>query len=78
MTKRPAIRANLRKACLRPCRSIRDLFAHHEEGASLVEYALLVGLLALATVAALQFLSNTFSNAFNSIGNTISNHSQPS
>lgn len=42
------------------------------EGASLVEYALLVALIAILAITALQALSTDIRNAFLSIGNRIS------
>ena len=54
--------------------AVRNFFARREEGASLVEYALLVALIALACIAAIGLLGNNISNAFNNIGNTVGNH----
>lgn len=41
------------------------------DGASLVEYALLVALVAIVVIGALNALSNDIGNAFNSIGDKI-------
>ncbi|MFP3943172.1 MAG: Flp family type IVb pilin [Alphaproteobacteria bacterium] len=41
------------------------------EGASLVEYALLVALVAIVVIGALNALSDDIGNAFNQIGNKI-------
>jgi pilus assembly protein Flp/PilA len=42
-----------------------------EAGASLVEYALLLALVAVVAVAALQFLGNSVSNTLHNVANTI-------
>ena len=42
-----------------------------EEGASLVEYALLVALIAIVALVAIRFLGNTVSDEFDSIGNQL-------
>jgi pilus assembly protein Flp/PilA len=42
-----------------------------EKGASLVEYALLLALIAVVAVAALQFLGHTVSNTLNNVANSI-------
>jgi pilus assembly protein Flp/PilA len=52
---------------------VKNFLARREEGASLVEYALLVALIALACIAAITFLGNGISNAFNTIANKLSN-----
>jgi len=54
--------------------AVRTFFARREEGASLVEYALLVALIALACIAAIGLLGNNIANAFNNIGTTVGNH----
>ncbi len=77
MTRWAAFAGRFRDHCRRACRGVRTLLARHDQGASLVEYALLIGLLALATIVALQFMSNSFSNAFNFIGNTFNNSTSP-
>ncbi len=51
----------------------KTFLAKREEGASLVEYALLVALIALACIAALQFLGGGIANLFNNIANALSN-----
>ena len=43
-----------------------------ERGASLVEYALLVALIAIVCIGAVQFLGNSTSPKFNRIGSSIS------
>ncbi len=52
---------------------VKTFLAKREEGASLVEYALLVALIALACIAALQFLGGGIANLFNNIANSLSN-----
>ena len=42
-----------------------------EKGASLVEYALLVGLIAVVCIGAVTFLGGAASNKFSSIGSSI-------
>ena len=50
----------------------RARFGDAEAGASLVEYALLVALIAVVCIAAVTFLGNTASSKFSSIGRSIS------
>jgi pilus assembly protein Flp/PilA len=50
---------------------IRARFGRDERGASLVEYALLVGLIAVVCIGAVTFLGNKASNKFSSIGSSI-------
>jgi Flp pilus assembly pilin Flp len=72
-----AFAGRFRERCRRAYRGVRTFLARHDRGASLVEYALLIGLLALATIVALQLMSNSFSNAFNFIGGTFNNSTKP-
>ena len=44
-----------------------------EAGASLVEYALLLALIAVVAIGALVFLGNSVSNQLNHVGNVITN-----
>ena len=44
-----------------------------EGGASMVEYALLLALVAVAAITALVFLGHTTSNTLNNVGNSIAN-----
>jgi pilus assembly protein Flp/PilA len=44
-----------------------------ERGASMVEYALLVGLIAVVAVVAVTFLGNGIQGLFNHAGNSINN-----
>jgi Flp pilus assembly pilin Flp len=43
----------------------------NEAGASLVEYALLLALVAVVAIVALQFLGGTVANTLNSVGNSL-------
>jgi len=45
--------------------------AHDEEGQTLVEYALIISLIALGVIAALLFLKNRIVNLFSSAGNSL-------
>lgn len=47
--------------------------ANDERGASLVEYALLLALIAVVAIGALVFLGNTVHNTLNNVGNNIAN-----
>lgn len=49
---------------------LKNLFLN-EDGQDLVEYALVVALIALAATAGMQTLASDISNAFNSIGSTL-------
>jgi len=46
-------------------------FIREEEGASAIEYALLVALIALAITGALTYFSGKISDVFNAAGNTV-------
>ena len=48
-------------------------FKRHEKGQSLVEYALIIVLIAIVVIAAMQFLAPTIGNVFSQIGNTLEN-----
>ena len=52
---------------------IRARFGRDERGASLVEYALLVALIAVVCVVALRFLGGTTNDTVSEIGNEIDN-----
>jgi Flp pilus assembly pilin Flp len=47
-------------------------FGKDEEGASMVEYILLVALIALAVIAAVVFLTGQINNKFNDAGSKLS------
>ena len=49
-------------------------FTKDEQGANLVEYILLVALIALAVIAAVVFLRGEVSNKFNETGSKLSNN----
>ena len=53
---------------------VRDHLAPKEErGASLVEYALLLALIAVVAIGALIFLGHTVNNTLNNVANAINN-----
>ncbi len=53
---------------LRMWTALQSRFVADEEGASLVEYALLVALIAVIALVAIRFLGEAVSDEFNSIG----------
>ena len=58
-------------------RNIKNvLFAimNDESGQDLIEYALVAGLIALGAIAAMTGLSGKIGNAFNTVGNNLSNN----
>jgi len=53
---------------------LRQAFTRDEErGATLVEYALLLALIAVVAIAALQFLGKTVNTTLNNVANAINN-----
>lgn len=50
-----------------------DRFIREEEGATMVEYALMVALIAIVAMAAVLALGNNVSAAFTTIANAIAN-----
>ena len=50
---------------------IRARFGDTERGASLVEYALLVALIAVVCIVAITFLGNSASSKFNTVGSSL-------
>ena len=50
---------------------MRARFADDERGASLVEYALLVALIAVVCIAAVTFLGKSASSKFDTVGSSI-------
>lgn len=50
---------------------VRARFADDERGASLVEYALLVALIAVVCIAAITFLGNSADTKFSSVGDAV-------
>jgi pilus assembly protein Flp/PilA len=51
---------------------IRSRFGRSEQGAALVEYALLLALLAVVCIVALQFLGGSAATKFSKVGQSIS------
>jgi pilus assembly protein Flp/PilA len=52
-------------------RSLITRFAHDDSGASLVEYGLLVGLIAVVCLAAVQLLGTTINQVFTTINTAL-------
>jgi pilus assembly protein Flp/PilA len=50
---------------------VRARFGRSERGASLVEYVLLVSLIAVVCIGAISFLGNKASDRFSSVGSSI-------
>ena len=50
---------------------IRARFSNNERGAALVEYALLVALIAVVCIAAITILGNSTSNKFSQVGSKL-------
>jgi len=50
---------------------LRARFSDSERGASLVEYALLVALIAIVSIVAIQFLGNEASESFSTTGSAM-------
>ncbi|MFY9745930.1 MAG: Flp family type IVb pilin [Acidobacteriaceae bacterium] len=46
-------------------------FVRDDSGQDLIEYALILGVLALALIASMNTLANSISNFFNKVGNTL-------
>jgi Flp pilus assembly pilin Flp len=59
----------------RATEAIRTFLREREEGASLTEYALLVGLLALVAVVGMAALSGSMSTMFTNLANALSSSS---
>ncbi len=56
---------------LRLWTAYQSRFIQDEEGASMVEYALLVALIAVVVIAAALFLGNQISEKFSEVGDTV-------
>ncbi len=56
---------------LRLWTAYQSRFIQDEEGASMVEYALLVALIAVVVIAAALFLGNQISEKFSEVGGTV-------
>jgi len=52
---------------------LRAKFGNTERGASLVEYALLVALIAVICIVAIAFLGNSASKKFSTVGSSVAN-----
>ena len=50
---------------------LRAIFARDERGASLVEYALLVALIAVICIVAIAFLGKSASSKFSTVGSSV-------
>jgi pilus assembly protein Flp/PilA len=50
---------------------MQAMWATRERGATAVEYALMVALIAIAVIAAVTFLGNKIGNTFNNSGNSL-------
>lgn len=57
--------------------ALQSTFTHEEDGASLVEYALLLALIALVAIAAVQLVGENVSEDFNSIANNLGGGGTP-
>ena len=65
---------NLIDLVVRATYSVRGMWKRgDEQGASLVEYALLLALIAVVAIVALAFLGGSVSNTLNSVGSSINN-----
>ncbi|HML00983.1 MAG TPA: Flp family type IVb pilin [Acidimicrobiales bacterium] len=65
---------NIVACVMRMADPVRALWNRRSEcGASLVEYALLLALIAVVAIVALHFLGGSVSNTLNSVGNSINN-----
>ena len=56
---------------LRMWTAYQSRFVKDEEGASMVEYALLVALIAVVVIAAALFLGTEINDKFSEVGNTL-------
>ena len=56
---------------LRMWTAYQSRFVNDEEGASMVEYALLVALIAVVVIAAALFLGTEINDKFSEVGNTL-------
>ena len=57
---------------LRLWTAYQSRFLNDEDGASMVEYALLVALIAVVVIAAALFLGTEINDKFSEVGNTLS------
>ena len=61
------------RAALLRARLAVGLGHHDDRGASLVEYALLVALIAIVCIVAVQFLGSSASSTFSGVGSNLAN-----
>ena len=66
LTKLVALQATLRTF-------LADRFSRDDAGASLVEYALLLALIAVVAIGALIFLGHSVNNTLNNVANSLNN-----
>ena len=59
------------EAVVRSWTAYQSRFLKDEEGASMVEYALLVALIAMVVIAAALFLGTEIGDKFSEVGNTL-------
>lgn len=65
---------NIVSLVMRVVDPVREFWHRREEdGASLVEYALLLALIAVIAIVALTFLGHSVANTLNSVGSSINN-----
>ena len=58
-------------------KNLKHIFStlvHDESGQDLIEYALVAALIGLGAVASMQAFANKVGNAFNTVGNTLTNN----
>jgi Flp pilus assembly pilin Flp len=53
-------------------------FLRDENAAGLVEYALILGVIAISVIVAMVFMREQLLNIYSTIGNTVGNHADPS
>jgi len=56
-------------------KTLATRFIQEEEGATLVEYVLLVALIAVVAITAMRFLGGTAANKLNSVANNVATSS---
>lgn len=71
MTKLVAAARKFQDRCAAKYFLVKDWMTRREEGASLVEYALLVALIALVAIAAVKLVGTQISGAFNNAKNAL-------
>jgi len=63
----------MRDAVLKVCIAVRNL-RHNEDGQDLIEYALVVALIAFAAVAGMNTVASNINTAFTNIGTKLSTY----